>query len=484
MKPKIYLIHPDRKSNFPRLNLALLAIASVLDKEYDVKVIDMRYDDYKDFNYSNILFLGISSLTGDQLKYALEVLKYAKDEHPDITTVFGGIHASLLPEQTIKNQFVDFVIFSEAEGTIVELADALKNKKEDFSNIDGLVYKKDGKIIKNKARGFIDMNTLPPSAYHLFDLSKAMTTLGQFPYNGSRGCPHRCAFCYNLAFNKRKWRSKTPENVIRDLKVIKSLVNVKEIDFAEDEFMVNKNRVKEICELMIKENLNLTWSASCRFNYFVNYDHDFIRLLEKSGCTHLNFGAESGSQRILDYISKDININQVLKTAEKLKDSSITPTISFMGGFPNETRKEVLMSLELIDKIKKINPQIEVNGLFLYTSYPGTPLMEESKKYGFKEPSSIEEWTNYNFSEIKNNVWIEKRDRLWLITASEVVRFFYISSLNLKDKIQPRILIGPFYLTKFLFNISAKLRWKLNFFGFGYEWLLWAWAKKKYLGYS
>ena len=201
MTKNIFLIQPGEKSSFYRMPLSLLAVGSALDKEgYNVKIVDMRFDDYKKYNYKNAIFVGVTVLTGPTIKHSLEFSRFIKENYPDVPVVWGGIHPSLLPNQTIKNKYIDIVVRGEGEITAVELARSLEKNKS-LKGIRGLTYKRMGKIINNPELPFLNMDSLPKINYNLYPLDKATTALGDFPYNSSRGCPSRCKFCYNLNYN-------------------------------------------------------------------------------------------------------------------------------------------------------------------------------------------------------------------------------------------------------------------------------------------
>jgi radical SAM superfamily enzyme YgiQ (UPF0313 family) len=456
----------------------------MLFKDYIIKIIDMRFDNYKKYDFSNSVFIGISTLTGKQLKFALEVSNYIKLKFPDTKIVWGGIHASLCPEQSLKNKSVDFIVKGEGEQTSLELANALVNK-ESFKKIKGLFYKDSkGKIIKNVDRPFINLDNLPELPYFLFDLDRAKTSLGHFPYNSSRGCPHHCKFCYNLEFNKRQWRARSTERVLEDLKKIIELTKVRGIEFTEDEFFVDSKRVRKIAEGLIKNNIKIKWTTSCRFNYFSKYDDDFIKLLKQSGCDMLMFGAESGSERMLKLIHKDITIEEILITIKKCKKHGIIPVISFICGFPKETKRDILKTLHLIDKIYKLNPNSQVNGMFGFTPYPETPLFKELFSLGVKLPVSTNEWINYDFSEFGIQTWFDKKYRAWIETISAVVRFNYFNqSKKVYENLKSKWHYIPYFIFNGIYRLSAKLRWKSRFFYFGYEWKLWSKIKERYLGH-
>ena len=485
MKRKIYLVYPHEKTHFVRLSLSLLSIASTLEPAgYDVKIIDMRFQDHLKVNFSDALFVGLTSFTGSNLKSGLEFSRYIKKKYPKVPIVWGGVHASILSIQTIRNENIDIIVRGEGDVTVVELADAL-SKGKPLNKINGLTFKdKDGKIVNTPEREFIDMNKLPKPAYHLVDLTKAETTLGHFPYNGSRGCPHRCKFCFNVNFHKRKWRGVTAERTLDDIEDIIRVSGTKGIEFTEDNFFTNKERIRQIAQGLIDRKIKITWGAACRMDYFAKYEIEFLKMLKRSGLDLMSGGAESGSQRILDLVNKDIKVEDTIVAVAKAKEAGIVPCLSFIYGVPSETKEDVFKTLNLIDKLKKINPDTQVNGIFAFTIYPGDPLVEDCKKLGYKEPKSLEGWANHNLSDFNTQVWLNKKEIAWLETIGDIIRFDYFNQTGrVYDNLNVKWHYIPYLIMRAVYTVSARLRWRLRYFHHAYEWRLWSWVKEKYLGH-
>jgi len=312
------------------------------------------------------------------------------------------VHPSLLPEQSLQNELVDYVVIGEGDRTVQELA-ACFLSNSDISGIKGLGYKDNNKnVIINAPREFLDMNELE------FDLPYEL--LSFFPkktsviVHTSRGCPYRCSFCYNPAVNKREYRCKSSERVIDEIEYLYKKYRIDYFSFAcEDEFFIYPQRVYEILKFIIQRGIKIRWTAFCRFNTFVQaYDkfgQDFIDVIKKSGCLYLSFGAESGSQRLLDdIIHKDIKPEQIIKTIEIVKNANIPHRVSFICCFPTETQSDLNATFKVIDKIT-LNNSLILLGLFKLIPYPGTGIYDLLKReYNLKTPASLEEWGNYNVS--------------------------------------------------------------------------------------
>jgi radical SAM superfamily enzyme YgiQ (UPF0313 family) len=476
----ILLVYPGPfGSLFPELPLPLLYLSWALKKEgFNVEILDMRIKDYRQVGVSDYLFVGITSLTGPMIKEGLKFARYMRGVNENILIVWGGIHVSLLPEQSLSNPYVDIVVRGEGERTIQELAQCLKDNG-DLSTIKGISYKKNNRIINNPDREFIDLNEIDIELpYELFEMGKY--TFTAFPVHTSRGCPYRCGFCYNLAFNKRKWRHKNAERVLDEIEYATKKFGYNKISFSlEDEFFIDVERVRQVCEGILERGININWESFCRFDSFQKVDDELLKLMEKSGCELLSFGGESGSQRVLDeIIKKDIKVEYIINTTERLSKTNIKQNISFMSGLPNVTEEDMKLTFKLIDAIARINPSIIFNGILLYTPYPGTPLFEYiSKQCAYKIPESLEKWAQFAAFRNVGITWhthsyINKYKIISILT-----RFpFWKNNFSLADV--KNVLGGsrfskfPFSLFYYLLTKSAIIRWKYKFFKFPIEWWL------------
>ena len=239
--------------------MSLLSVAAPLVKNgFSVKIIDQRADDnWKETLLKELkekpLFLGVSSKTGKQIMNALEASKIAK-ENSSVPVVWGGVHPSLLPEETLRSENVDFVIIGEGEFPALKLAEAIKNNQSP-ENIEGLGYKKYGKVFYNPQKTFVNLDELPDIPYHLVNINDYIDNFSfasgkpgrNIAFYTSRGCPHRCGFCYNKEFNKRKWRGESAEKLVGRMKKMISDYGINAFEIEDDEFFVDMNRAKKVC---------------------------------------------------------------------------------------------------------------------------------------------------------------------------------------------------------------------------------------------
>ena len=467
---KIILFFPKYESSGAMLlPMSVLSVAAPLvGNGYDVKIIDQRADNnwketiLNEFKNSPSIF-GVSALTGKQISYGLEVSKFVK-ENSNVPIVWGGVHASLLPYQTLKNPFIDFIVVGEGEETFLELAESLKQKKS-IASIKGLGHKKDNKIIINNLREFVDINSLPEIPYNLININNYISETSfatgkpakNIAFYTSRGCPHRCGFCYNKEFNKGKWRGKSAEKVFNEIKYLVDNYQINSFDIEDDEFFVDTERARKICQLIIQNNLNIEIFTSCRVNYVANnMDDTYLALLYRAGFRTLSFGVESGSERIIELMHKDIKFEQVFLTIEKLKRAGINSKYYFMAGFPTETIEDLYQTTDLILKMKKLDPQIRIPSWRFFTPYPGTDLYNLAIKEGWHPPQTLEEWANYDFRTI-TMPWMKGRKKRIIKNVS-----FLINYLEMEKTFGRGI---RFKLAK-NFGKIIDWRWKNHFFSF------------------
>ena len=467
----VLLIYPDPKTIHPRYPNSFLPVAAVLLKKgHKVTIIDTQFEEYEDIHLWDFDIVGISTLTGPQIKNAIFIASYVRKKAPAMPLIWGGVHPSLMPEQTAMNQYADIVVRGEGEETLCELLEKL-DKKEDLESVKGISFKRNGNIISTPDRDFINIDELPLLPYHLIKKSREYSNIqrGIAYMQTSRGCPHNCGFCYNKVVHKNVWRKMSAERVIREIKYIKEVFNPDVISLIDDEFFVNKKRVLEICNAILTSGLSIRWGGSCRFDYAVQYDKDFMDLLKKSGINGFSFGAESGSEQILKMIDKNITVDQMKIVINKLREENIPVSVNFMAGFPGETKEDIFKTFSVIDELTGINPNLMVNSISIYTPFPSTPLFDMAIKNGFRSPASLEEWGNYMYNDANNLPWLSGEIKkllktISLLTECEFNRFGKFKSIGLfKGNIFKR------YAYEIL-SLSAKLRWKYKFFGFPIEW--------------
>lgn len=350
----------------------------------------------------NPLFVGFSCFTDLSLNYSKKASIEIKKKS-DTQIVWGGIHPTILPEQTLKNDFIDIIAIGEGEETVVEIADVLKKKKHshgELKNIKGIGFKSKRELRINEPRPFMKNLDAYSPAWHLLDPEKYIYS-GKYFYTQvgsklseekvaalytSRGCPWRCGYCYNQAVNKRVFRSQTPKKTIKEILFWKRR-NVSTIIFEDDNFFSDKNRVLDIIR-----NVDIKWSATIRANYIANWGEEFVKELSSNGCIELRIGAESGSQKILDIMKKDITVEQIKEAVDLCSKYRIKTLLNFMVGIPGETWEDVIMTLDFMDELEKKSEFVAIGSPGVFVPWPGLDLSKEAEQKGFVPPVTLDGW--------------------------------------------------------------------------------------------
>lgn len=373
---------------------------------YDVKLVDGRF--FKSIEeslfgtvWSNVLFVGVTSMTGHQLNGVLALSKIVKGIDKDIPVVLGGWHASILPMESVADGNIDVAVFGQGEDTVVELADAFRSKSA-LHGIKGVCFKDGEEIVKNEEREFKPVSEMLP-----YDYSSVYPAMYQpmFSYISSTGCPFRCRFCANRAVFKGKWSFTPVEWVLNDLnRHLKNSPSHTELMFDDDIFFVNKQRVTQLCEGLTE--INKPWRALGHARILSREDDAYWQMLKKSGLKWIIIGAETGSQDILDNtIKKDLRIDELLAFIEKTHKYGVIPELSMMTGFRGYSEEEDFKkTILLMRDAVRINPYTQIK-LFLLTPYPGSDLYDDAIANGYNAPTSLAQWANYTLRKV-NMPWI------------------------------------------------------------------------------
>lgn len=492
-KNKIILIYPKTGLDIPHLTVrvpfGLLYVAKALIHEkFEVIFIDQRIStDWKEkleeaLRTKQALCVGVSMMAGKQIQYALEICDVIKNNDPTTPIICGGPHPSLCPETTIAHQLIDGLVVDDGEITFVNLANALR-MGEDICSVDNMVFKQKGETVTTKRSEKVDVNKFPMPAYELINVEDYICSQDpggrdlikgrDFLLLTSRGCTHRCAFCYVTGLHKQSYRAVNPELVVEHIKYLVNNYGITAIKIVEDNFFNYRERAKKICELLIKEKLNVKFMATCRIDYVYHYSVDFLKLIRDAGFVELFLGVESGSDRVLDYIKKDTTVEQVLVVNKKLKEAKITPRYGFVTGFPTETKEELLQTLQLMVRLVKENPDAHTTGVQIFTPYPGNTLFEESIKFGYKPPERLEGYATMHWNKV-TTPWLDKK------TATFIEKLSYLTYFN-DGKTSIEYVAPSSIIRKVLqlYSSLVRLRIRTNFYFFTPEIFL----LKRYLGY-
>ena len=407
-KKKIILAYPKMEADAKGMSLqpplSLLYLAAVLRDKYEVVIYDHRIDTEERFLQllsEKPLCVGVSSFTGKQIKYALQLAQQAKDA--GCVTVLGGIHASLHPEQSNEDPRFDYTVAGDGEIVFQSLLEGLTKGKEL------------SKVLHSCDFDAVNLNDIGPLPYELVDVENYVSVAAlpgrSLPFLFSRGCPFKCTFCCNPALNKSLgWRAMSIDKAIKQLDELVEKYELDGIFFHDENLSVN---IKLLNELADRIDNRFKWAIQARADGLLRAD---LPYLASKGLYHLGIGIESGSPKILREIKKEETVEEFMEVNRRLAGTSIEVWYNYMTGFPNETHEDIRMTVNLALQLLDDNPRAMNNTFYTLAPYPGT---EIGRLYEDRMPDSLEGWIDFDRHNY-NAPWHpqETRDLLKRVTIS------------------------------------------------------------------
>ena len=427
MKDTVVLVNflPSFESGYENVGCiypatGILLVGSYLRKNgYNVHIIDgAYYQDYKEQLESaihetadRIVFVGMSVMV-TQIHFALESSKIVKKKNADIPIVWGGAHPTLYPEQTLCDDHVDIVVINEGAYTASKIAQSLVGGT-DLRSINGIGYKDAGKVIHLTPASSLEViNNLPFFDFSLIATERYMNPRTasvykrEFPHYKSElrimpiltglGCPYKCQFCINVIL-KRRYRYRSARSIADEIKFLKAKFMANTFLFLDEDFFINKARILALASICEAEDLHFNFRTWCRVDHFKEsyLNVDLLKRLSNIGHMSLAMGAESASSEILIDLKKGIKPEQTINSLKIITESDkrIFARYSFMVGLENETMSQIRETYRFCRKMKKINPEVDIAGPFIFRMYPGSPIFKRIvENYDINIPTSLESW--------------------------------------------------------------------------------------------
>lgn len=401
---KIVLIYPllsekrakvdENKQFWPPLGLAYIAavmeeaghIAKIIDRDVILrkegldfkKTDDIMMSELKNFDPD---LIGISSTTPN-ISDAGNVASLIKRTMPEVPIAIGGPHVTAIPVETLKEfGAIDIAVVGEGEGAFLDIVKGLR-----LPDIKGIAYREGGNIVLNGSRPHIeDLDSLPMPAHHLLDMdfylrpsrftsrNLILRTTSIFT---ARGCPYRCSFCAGPVVFPGKVRYHSAKRVIAEIDNLVNRYNVEALYFAEDMFLASKKRAVELLEEFIRQpwSRRLKWFAQARVNVI---DDEMLKLMKRAGCVGVEYGFESGSQRILDAMNKISRVEDNVKAALLTRKAGLRFQANIIVGYPGETKEDFAATISFLKTIKPSNI-----GFNIFMPLPGTSIYKRLKEEG------------------------------------------------------------------------------------------------------
>lgn len=491
---KILLINPPcnlkNHDYFVIVPLGLAYIGAVLERDgHKVAILDTIAEDWRNVEFlTNEIYrrglswdkieerirqyqpdvVGITCPFTLRFKNALEVAKIAKKVSPDIITVMGGMHPSVLPYDVLSHPEIDFVITGEGEYSFLELVNELESNGDHFEKLDGLGFKKDCTVTVNQKKDYIgDLDILPFPARHLLPMEKyfesgtgrdTLTRAQQTSIITSRGCPYRCSFCSIHSVWGPKWRGRSVDNVVDEIEEIVSTYKVKQISFEDDNFAYDKKRAEGILNEILRRKLDILWDAPNGIAV-KDLDRNLLQLMKRSGCIGLKLAIESGDPFILHRVMrKPLVLDKIKDTVNWCKELKLYTLAYFVLGMPGETEESVNRSIEFAKSL----PLDEVN-VYIATPFPGTWLYNECVSKGYLKMS----YPDIPAEDMAENYAIIETEHLSTAELQRLQSSFYYEFYKAKIFKNPayyftRIVKKPGLVLKYINNAKRSLGTKIK----------------------
>ena len=434
MKPHVTLVNPaapvGTETHLPFALLGLGYLAAVLEKNhYRVDVIDcqvLRFS-FEDFRSEigkrqpDIVGVTSSTLT---YKAAMKLIKIAKEACPNCITVAGGAHVTFWDDKALEEYpELDVVVRNEGENTLLELAQRIEVGKSHYDVI-GTTCRKDGKIVRNPDRPYIeDLDSLPFPARHLWPMERFREYEDILYLAASRGCVYWCEFCSTVRMHGRKYRMRSPKNVVDELEFLHKTYGIRKFTFCDDAFTVDQPRTEELCSEILKRNLKIEWNCGTRVDMLTR---ELLVQMKEAGCISVWFGVESGTQQVLNAMKKGITPELTMKVLRWVKELGMKPVPNVIIGFPGETKESAWKTIKFAEKI---SPD-DIAFIHAATPFPGTPMYDKVKEKGWIKVTDFDMYDTCN--PIFETPWLSMKDLAKLRDGA--FHHFYLRKAYFLDK--------------------------------------------------
>ncbi|MFM6930062.1 MAG: B12-binding domain-containing radical SAM protein [Bdellovibrio sp.] len=389
----------------PPIGIAYLA-GTLLKNGIDSKIIDATGEALKKFTYleyaggysvgltnheivdridANTDIIGVSCMFSSSWPNDSRLIDLIRSRFPNATIILGGEHVTACCDYILQyHSSVDFCVKGEGEQTLLELIHAIRSQS-DVSNVAGVVRRSQGKIVHNNNRKrIVEIDLIPKPAWHLVPLENYLSNLighgvssqRSMPLLASRGCPYQCTFCSSAQMWTTRWIARDVKHVVDEMEEYIQTYHVKNFDLYDLTAIIRKDWLIAFAQEITRRNLQITYQLPSGTRSEA-IDKEVAEWLKKSGCTHLNYAPESGSERTLKKIKKKVNLDNLLKSLKYACDQDIKVMCNIIL-FPHETPRDVLHTFGLMFKMARVG--LHDITFVPFVPYPGTELYEELKR--------------------------------------------------------------------------------------------------------
>jgi radical SAM superfamily enzyme YgiQ (UPF0313 family) len=432
-------------------------LAAVLEKnQYQVDVIDCQVLKFSLEDFRSEIgkrqpdIVGVTSST---LTYqaALKLVKVAKEVCPNCVTVAGGAHVTFWDDKALEEcPELDIVVRKEGENTLLEVVQRIAAGKS-YQDVVGTTCRKDGKIVRNSDRPYIeDLDALPFPARHLWPMERFREYEDILYLATSRGCVYWCEFCSTVRMHGRKYRMRSPKNVVDELEVLHKTYGISKFTFCDDAFTVDQQRTEILCNEILSRGLKIQWNCGTRVDMITR---ELLVKMKDAGCITVWFGVESGTQQVLDAMKKGISPELTIKVLGWVRELGMQPIPNVILGFPGETKESAWKTIKFVEKISP-----DAVGFYnVATPFPGTPMYDTVKEKGWLKVTDFDMYDTTH--PIFETPWLSMKDLGKLREGA--FHHFYLRRAYFWDKRRRFKTYTPLIVASNLIaNIKLKLRRK------------------------
>ena len=433
MNDKVLLLYPSYQGPPLGPPLSLLSLASpLLEAGFRVRILDGAIEpvaEKLESEISDAMCLGISFLTGSMIREAVVLSQRARRLKPEIPIIFGGWHSTLLPEQTLCSGLPDMVVRGQGERTLLEIASRLR-EGESPATVTGTSLRVQKQVVHNPERPAERIDNFPTPAFSLadFDAYERRTGQRKLPYASSLGCPYACHYCTDQVFYDRRFNAYPATRVVDEVTDLVARHRLQSVAFLDSNFPVSVRRAVEIARGFLDAKAAFGWTFQASTDLLCRMSDDEVCLLGQAGVTHMGFGTESASERVLEWMNKKHQrIDEMYETARKAEKAGIRVTFNLILGYPGETEPDRIETLRVMSDIFRKHPNVTFSPN-IFTPYPGIPIWPQLKTMGVKEPETLEEWANVDLG--SNHLpWLQGED---LRRLKRMLKEFLMTNRNPK----------------------------------------------------
>lgn len=393
----LFMAKPTKNNEYDWLPHASLIVATLLEKAgFEVVIIQefltKNIEAEIKLHIHEVLFCGTTATTGWQITAGIKFAKIVKRFNSEIPMVWGGIHPTIMPTETLKSPYVDYICLGKVKDNITTFARNL-NLGKSCTNIPDIISSEDTNQVSVKIeKDYYELSYFPAIPWEKYDFSGLITENKVLNYLATLGCPASCSFC--PWGGKHNWIKAPTERVISDITYLSTRYNLNYIWFCDATLTTNKKFVLDIAEGIKQKTTLLGWRACSRIPEIARFAHEDIKLLYNSGLDQLFFGIESIHKASQKIYKKDLSQDMIESVVAKFAPFDIKLNFSYIFGMPRAPLVHLDEDKAFMDRLKEINPNVFFQIAF-YVPFPGSDTFKMAIEDGFIPPSSFEEYGEY-----------------------------------------------------------------------------------------